>query len=134
MKKSLLHAAILVLSPLLLSSCFIQAVVDTFVRDEYPGQQPPCVIRDVNGKPAPGAQWRKIDTSDLPPSNALRQESTGRAADGLPYGISTGYSNIVISPYYPNYPLDYTGVEPGSKVWDPYTRKAFYISRTYTFN
>ncbi|HIX19189.1 MAG TPA: hypothetical protein H9862_01135 [Candidatus Akkermansia intestinigallinarum] len=134
MKKKLIPVSIMLLSSLALSSCFFQAVKNAIVRSDYPGDRPPHVITEVNGKPNPKAVWLKVNASDLPPSSALRGKSVGYAPDGLPYGVSTSWSDIVISPYYPNYPLDYTGVAPGSKVWDPYTRKPFYISRTYTLN
>jgi hypothetical protein len=90
------------------------------------------VIADKDGKPA-HTNWLKQDEFMLPPSSHLtRQIDT--ADDGIPYGIPSEYSNVIISPYAPHYQLDYTGISVGDKVWDPYTKKPFYISRTYTFN
>lgn len=90
------------------------------------------VIADLNGKPAKQT-WLTVDEHMLP----LSTSNLGKieyAQDGLPYGLTSEFSNIVISPYAPHYQLDYTGVKVGSKVWDPYTRKPFYIKRAYTFN
>lgn len=115
-----------------LSSCIWQPIQQQFTRDQYPGQRPPSVISEVNGKPA-HTNWLKVDEHMLPPAS-YQIEKIENAPDGLPYGIPSEFSNIVISPYYPYYQLDYTNVPVGSKVWDPYTRKPFYISRTYTFN
>ncbi len=115
-----------------LSSCIFQQAVMTFVRAEYPGQRPPMVIADVDGKPASN-KWIPVSANDLPISSLVDTElSYGK--DNIPYGISSEFSNIVISPYAPHYQLDYTGVSVGAKVWDPYTRKPFYIPRAYTFN
>ena len=116
----------------MLSSCIWQPVIQKFTRDEYPGNRPPMVIADKDGKPA-HTNWLKQDEFMLPPSSHLtRQIST--AEDGIPYGIPSEYSNVIISPHAPHYQLDYTGVAVGAKVWDPYTKKPFYISRAYTFN
>lgn len=115
-----------------LNSCIFQQIADNFVRDEYPGERPPHVIADVEGKPASEA-WVKADPYDLPPSGHLN----GRieyAEDGLPYGLPCEFSNILVSPYEPHYQLDYTKSEVGDKVWDPYTRKPFYIPRFMTIN
>ncbi len=120
------------LSSSLLPSCIWQPIVQQFTRDTYPGERPPMVIADVNGKPA-SENWLKVDETMLPPA-AHMTSHIDKAADGIPYGIPSEFSDIVISPYEPHYQLDYTDVPVGSKVWDPYTRKPFYISRTYTFN
>lgn len=117
---------------LTLSSCIFQQVANRFVRDEYPGQRPPHVIADVNGKPASN-KWITANPTDLPPSGHLH----GRveyAEDGLPYSLPCEFSNVLVSPYSPNYQLDYSNSEVGAKVWDPYTRKPFYIKRHYTIN
>lgn len=120
------------LSSSVLPSCIWQPIMQQFTRDTYPGTRPPMVIADVNGKPA-SENWLKIDDTMLPPAAHMTSDIK-RASDGIPYGIHSEYSDIVISPYEPHYQLDYTDIPVGSKVWDPYTRKPFYISRTYTFN
>ena len=119
----------------LLPSCLISQAVNAVVRDEYPGPRPPSVIADAGGKPASNAQWQTIDHEALPPSGALLRNLSGkRAADGILIGGTSEYSNIVISPHAPNYQLDYRGFSGGQKVWDPYTRKPFYIPRSFTVN
>ena len=115
-----------------LNSCIIKQGVEAFIRDTYPGERPPRVIADVNGKPA-NNNWQRVDEDVLPPSGYTRDKVT-YAADGLPIGLVSEFSGIVVSPYAPNYNLDYKGIPSGTKVWDPYTRKPFYIPRTYTFN
>ena len=132
MKKSILLPIIAAACCFGLSSCLIQQAVMAFVRDEFPGPRPPRVIADINGKPA-SANWLQINPNDLPPSS-LVDTTLSYGPDGVPYGISSEYSNVVLSPYSPHYQLDYTGVSVGTKVWDPYTRKPFYIPRAYTFN
>ena len=117
---------------LTLNSCIFQQAVSRFVRDEYPGTRPPHVIADKNGKPAAN-NWITVNPTDLPPSGHLHGK-VEYAEDGLPYSLPCEFSNILVSPYSPNYQLDYTNSEVGSKVWDPYTRKPFYIQRHYTFN
>ena len=70
---------------------------------------------------------------DLPPSGHL----DGRieyAEDGLPFALPCEFSNVLVSPYEPHYQLDYTNSKVGDKVWDPYTKKAFYIPRFMTIN
>lgn len=119
-------------STLLLSSCIFQQMANQFIRDDYPGNRPPHVIADKNGKPA-SQNWIRPNPNDLPPSGAL----SGRieyAEDGIPYGLPCEFSNIIVSPYAPYYQLDYTNSKVGDKVWDPYTKKPFYIKRFYTFN
>ena len=117
---------------LTLNSCIFQQVASKFVRDEYPGVRPPHVIADNNGKPATN-NWIATSPTDLPPSGYL-QGKVEYAEDGLPYSLPCEFSNILVSPYSPNYQLDYTNSKVGDKVWDPYTRKPFYIHRHYTFN
>lgn len=117
---------------LFLSSCIFQQVVNNFVRDEYPGVRPPHVIEDNNGKPASN-KWVTANPTDLPPSGHLNGK-VEYAEDGLPYSLPCEFSNILVSPYAPNYQLDYSNSKVGSKVWDPYTKKPFYIQRHYTFN
>lgn len=115
-----------------LSSCIFQQIASNFIRDEYPGERPPHVIADADGKPASN-KWVKINPYDLPPSGHLN----GRieyADDGLPYGLPCEFSNILVSPYEPHYQLDYAKSSVGDKVWDPYTRKPFYIPRFMTIN
>lgn len=126
---SILLAAI---SSLSFSSCIVQQVADKFIRDEYPGERPPHVIADVNGKPA-SQNWIKVNPYDLPPSGHL-EGRVEYAEDGLPYALPCEFSNILVSPYEPNYQLDYTKSNVGDKVWDPYTRKPFYIPRFMTIN
>ncbi len=128
--KTIITIAILGCS--MLSSCIWQPIMQTFTRDQYPGERPPMVILDVDGKPASN-NWQQVDEDVLPPSSHMNGRIT-HADDGIPYGLTSEFSNIVISPYEPHYQLDYTGVPVGSKVWDPYTRKPFYIKRAYTFN
>lgn len=132
MKKRILTSIIGLCSTLCLGSCIIQQGVSLFIRDDYPGTRPPSVIADAHGKPA-SQNWQKADAEMLPPSS----HAIGRihyASDGVPYGLTTSFSNIVMSPYPPYHQLDYTGIGVGSKVWDPYVRKPFYIPRAYTFN
>lgn len=132
MKIRILSAIIGLGATLSLSSCIIQQGISLFIRNDYPGTRPPSVIADVQGKPA-NQNWQKVDAEMLPPSS----HAIGRihcAGDGLPYGLTTNFSNIVMSPYPPYHQLDYTGVRVGSKVWDPYVRKPFYIPRAYKFN
>lgn len=131
MKRIAIITAILA-SAVMLNSCIYSIVEQTVLRQEYPTKRPPMVIKDVNGKPA-SQKWIAPDPYALPPSSA----TTGRisyAGDGLPYGLTTSFSDIIVSPYPPHNQLDYRGISPGTKVWDPYTRKPFYISRSYTFN
>lgn len=134
MKKLIASAAIGLLSLATLNSCLVQQAVDLVVREEYPGTRPPHVVTEINGRPAPNAKWLSVDPNDLPPSGSLRSKSPKLAPDGIPYGFTSEYSNIVVSPYYPNYVLDYTNASPETRVWDPYTHKPFYIPRTYTVN
>lgn len=115
-----------------LNSCIIKQGVEVFIRDTYPGERPPKVIVDVNGKPASN-HWLQVEENVLPPSRHIEGKVT-YAQDGLPYGLVSEFSGIVVSPYAPNYNLDCTGVKAGTKVWDPYTHKPFYIPRSYTFN
>ena len=131
MRRTLL-ALIAAVGTVTMSSCIVQQVTERFVRDEYPGERPPHVIADKNGKPA-HENWIKVNPYDLPPSGHL----IGRieyAADGLPYALPCEFSNILVSPYEPYYQLDYTNSSVGDKVWDPYTRKPFYITRFLTIN
>lgn len=123
---------LIALSATMLSSCIWQPIMQQFTRDQYPGERPPKVIPDVGTTPSDEV-WLKIDEDMLPPSSQLTKEIE-TADDGLPYGIVSEFSDIVTSPYAPHYQLDCTGLSAGTKVWDPYTRKAFYIPRTYTFN
>ncbi len=116
-----------------LSSC-IQQAIGAFVRSDYPaGKLPQVIASDAQGKPASN-NWLKVSSSDLPPSSLMHQGSLKYGADNIPYGLTSPYSNVVNSPYEPHYELDYSACKPGQKVWDPYTRKPFYIPRTYTFN
>ncbi|MBQ4636688.1 MAG: hypothetical protein IJB64_09675 [Akkermansia sp.] len=133
MNKRIITLAIALLGLSSLSSCIIYQGVQAFVRDEYPGERPAMVIKDVNGKPA-SQKWRSIPSDYLPPSSFLDTRNISKGPDGIPYGLTSEYSNVIISPYYPHHHLDYTGCKPGEKVWDPYTRKPFYIKRAYTFN
>ncbi len=115
-----------------MSSCIISQAVEVFVRPAYPGPLPPSVIADSNGRPL-NPKWLSIDTDTLPaPSRILGDIEL--ATDGLPYGFTSEYSNIVISPYAPHNPLNYKNFNGGEKVWDPYTRKAFHIPRIHTIN
>lgn len=118
----------------LCSSCLIQQAVEVFVRNEYPGQLPPSVILDVNGKPASNA-WLKVDPHALPaPQNLLKDLHVTYAEDGIPYGFTSEFSNVLVSPYPPYHQLSYKGISGGSKVWDPYARKPFYVKRVHTIN
>ena len=97
-----------------LSSCIFQQIAEKFVRDEYPGERPPHVIADAEGKPASTA-WVKVNPYDLPPSGHLN----GRieyAEDGLPYALPCEFSDILVSPYEPHYQLDYAKAKVGDKV------------------
>ena len=53
-----------------LSSCIFQQIASNFIRDTYPGERPPHVIADVDGKPA-SEKWIKVNPYDLPPSGHL---------------------------------------------------------------
>ncbi len=131
-KRRLLITCLAALSVVSLSSCVVQQIADKFIRDEYPGERPPHVIADNGGKPA-SENWIKVNPYDLPPSGHL----DGRveyAADGLPYALPCEFSNILVSPYEPYYQLDYSKSKVGDKVWDPYTRKPFYVPRFMTIN
>lgn len=119
-------------SALTLPSCIFQQVAGHFTRDVYPGERPPHVIADNGGQPA-SADWVKADPNALPPAGALINRIS-HAADGIPYGLPCEFAGIITSPYEPHYQLDYTNAKVGDKVWDPYTRKPFYIPRLYTFN
>lgn len=132
MKVRTLLIAVGLLGAMSLSSCIIQQTVGMFIRDEYPGARPPMVIADVNGEPA-SQNWLKIDPTTLPPSGHI-EGRIRQAKDGIPYGLTSEFSNVVVSPYPPYNQLDYTGVSVGAKVWDPYTKKPFYIPRAFTFN
>lgn len=132
MKHCILTTLSAVCAALCLSSCLIQQGVNLFVRHEYPGTRPPRVIADINGRPA-NQNWQKIDEEMLPPSSHIISR-IHYAGDGLPYGLTSEFSDIVISPYEPYHQLDYTGVKVGSKVWDPYVRKPFYIPRAFKMN
>ncbi len=133
MKKSIILTFLALGSMLSLSSCLFQQAVMAFVRAEYPGQRPPMVIADVDGKPASN-NWVSVSSNDLPPSSSLFDTEVSYGDGDIPYGINSEFSNIVVSPHAPHYQLDYTGVSVGAKVWDPYTRKPFYIPRAYSFN
>ncbi len=133
MKKSIILTFIALASTLGLSSCIFQQAVMAFVRAEYPGVRPPMVIADTDGKPASN-KWIAVSADDLPPSSSLFDTEVTYGEGNIPYGINSEFSNIVVSPYAPHYQLDYTGVPVGAKVWDPYTRKPFYIPRAYSFN
>lgn len=121
-----------VFSVLTLNSCIFQQIHDNFSRAVYPGERPPHVIADNNGKPA-SASWQTIDPNTLPPAGALLNRIE-RASDGIPYGLPCEFAGIITSPYEPYHQLDYSNAKVGDKVWDPYTRKPFYIPRLYTFN
>lgn len=121
-----------VLCAVSLSSCVFQQMAGRFSRDTYPGQMPPHVITDNAGKPASN-NWIQVSPTDLPPSGNVTK-AINYASDGLPYGLPCEFSNVIVSPYSPHYQLDYSGCKVGSKVWDPYTRKPFYIPRLYTIN
>ena len=122
--------ALAVLCACTMSSCIHQVIVQQFTRDTYPGDRPPHVINDVNGSPA-SQGWLRTDPIALPPSgNDLSKIKYG--ADGIPYGIPSNFAGIVISPHSPNHQLDCTGCNANQRVWDPYSRKPFYIPRTYT--
>ncbi len=131
MKTRIILLAIAATATLSLDSC-VQQVAAKFVRNEYPGPRPTAVIRDVNGQPASN-KWLQSDPNSLPPSSLINT-NVKYGAGNIPYGIISEYSNIVVSPYAPHNQLDYTGVKVGEKVWDPYTRKPFYIPRSYTVN
>lgn len=128
----ILIACIAITASFTFNSCIIQQVADKFIRDEYPGERPPHVIADAGGKPA-SDNWIKVNPYDLPPSGHL-QGRVEYADDGLPYGLPCEFSNILVSPYEPHYQLDYAKSSVGDKVWDPYTRKPFYVPRFMTIN
>lgn len=130
--RRILIACLAVIGSFTFNSCIIQQVADKFIRDEYPGERPPHVIADAGGKPA-SDNWIKVNPYDLPPSGHL-QGRVEYAEDGLPYGLPCEFSNILVSPYEPHYQLDYAKSSVGDKVWDPYTRKPFYVPRFMTIN
>ncbi len=133
MKKSIILPAIALACTLGLSSCIFQQAVMNFVRAEYPGVRPPMVIADKDGKPASN-KWIAVSSNDLPPASHMSDAEITYGEGNIPFGIGSEFSNIVVSPHAPHYQLDYTGVKVGTKVWDPYTRKPFYIPRVYSFN
>lgn len=128
----LILPALALFCTLSLNSCIFQQIADKFIRDEYPGERPPHVIADIDGKPA-SSKWVKVNPYDLPPSGHLNG-AIDYAEDGLPYALPCEFSNILVSPYEPHYQLDYARSKVGDKVWDPYTRKPFYIPRFMTIN
>lgn len=132
MKTRHIITSLSILGTVLLNSCIWQPIMQQFTRDQYPGERPPKVILDVGNAPAE-EKWLAVDEDMLPPSSSLIREIE-TAPDGLPYGLISEFSDIVISPYDPHYQLDCAGIPADTKVWDPYTRKAFYIPHTYTFN
>ncbi|MBR7110142.1 MAG: hypothetical protein IKC90_08875, partial [Akkermansia sp.] len=107
MNKRIITLAVALLGLSSLSSCIIYQGVQAFVRDEYPGERPAMVIKDVNGKPA-SQKWRSIPSDYLPPSSFLDTNNISKGPDGIPYGLTSEYSNVIISPYYPHHHLDYT--------------------------
>ncbi len=118
----------------LCSSCIIQQAVEVFIRDQYPGELPPSVILDDNGKPASN-KWLTLDPHALPtPQSLLGDAKVTYAEDGIPYSFTSEFSNVLVSPYPPFHQLSYKGLSGGDKAWDPYTRKPFYISRVHTIN
>ena len=129
-KKSIL---VILATSLMLPSCIVSQAVEFWYRDEYPGQRPPSAIADAGGKPA-FQKWIKKDNELLPPPSRLIDNTVSYSADGTPYGFTSEFSNIVVSPYSPHYVLDYTRFSGGDKVWDPYSRKPFYIPRIHTIN
>lgn len=134
MKHKLLSLLTLSLLAGLSSSCIIQQTVEMFIRAEYPGELPPTVIVDVNGKPA-HSKWLKVDLDALPvPQEMKKNREVEYAPDGTPYSFVSEYENVLVSPYDPYHQLSYKGIEPGTKVWDPYARKPFYIKRSISFN
>lgn len=114
-----------------LCSCIWQ-LAQPFVREEYAGSAP-SVIADVNGKPASNA-WLALSPDALPAPHAVQEGSAKFGSDGVPYGYTSSYSNIVVSPYPPYRQLNYKGYSAGARVWDPYTRKPFYIPASFTIN
>ncbi len=132
MKSRIILSIVAAATALTLNSC-IQQAVNAFVRAEYPaGDLPHVILSDAQGKPASN-NWLTITGGSLPPSS-LMTTNIEYGPGNIPYGIRSNYSNVVNSPYPPHYELDYSKASVGSKVWDPYTRKPFYIRRTYTFN
>ncbi len=132
MKKSILLTLTALTCSLGLNSCIFQQAIMAFVRAEYPGTRPPMVIADVDGQPE-NPKWIAVNSNDLPISSLIDTDIS-YGADNIPYGITSEFSDIVVSPHAPYNQLDYTGKKAGDKVWDPYTRKPFYIPRSYSFN
>lgn len=114
-----------------LSSCVWQ-LAQCFVREEYAGNAP-HVIADKDGQPASRA-WLPLSPDALPAPHAVQSGPASYGPGGIPYGYNSSYQNIVISPYPPYRQLNYKGFSSGSRVWDPYTRKPFYIPASYTIN
>lgn len=134
MKYKLLSLLTLPVLASLTTSCYIQQAVEAFIRPEYPGELPPAVIADVNGQPA-HTKWLKVDLDALPvPQEMVKDKEVEYAPDGIPMSFVSEYENVLVSPYYPYHQLNYQGLQPGVKVWDPYTRKPFYIKRSISFN
>lgn len=124
--------ALAALGAVTMSSCIHQVIAQQFTRDVYPGERPPHVIADVNGRPA-SQGWLRTDPAALPPSG--NEISRIRyASDGTPYGIPSNFAGIVTSPYPPYHQLDCQGNGANDRVWDPYTRKPFLIPRIYKVN
>lgn len=112
--------------------CLESCVWQYFMRDEYSGSAPK-VIADHDGKPV-SQNWLVVPEDALPASHSEQHDTISYASDGIPYGFRSSYRNIVVSPYPPFRYLNYSGISVGSKVWDPYSRKPFYIPMSYTIN
>ncbi len=124
-----LAAAALALS---LNSC-IHQLARTVVRPSHPtGKLPAVIVSNAQGKPAAN-KWLSMNSAELPPPSPASLNIT-YGEGNIPYGILSEYSNVVTSPYSPYHELDYSNCKVGQKVWDPYTRKPFYIPRSYTIN
>jgi len=133
MNKTIALLSLFFSTTIILPSCIGQ-IYDVFVREDYPGPRPAHVIADINGKPA-HTRWKKIDKESLPaPSSIVLNQATTYAEDGLPYAFTSSFTYILTSPYAPYNQLSYNGFSGGDLVWDPYTKKAFYIPRIHTIN
>ncbi len=132
MKRKHVVTSLLALGSLIaLTSCFGQ-LLSQVIKDEYPGTTVRA-IPDNNGKPA-NNEWVTVSDRELPAPQAVKRGTLTYHADGLPYAFPTSYKDIVLSPYPPNNPINFSGMKAHDKAWDPYTRKPFHIPAVMQWN
>ncbi len=114
-----------------LTSCFGQ-LLSQVIKDDYPAT-PARAIHDNHRHPA-NNECVTVSDRELPPPAAVTRGGLTYHADGLPYAFPTGYKNVVLSPYPPNNPINFSGMKAHDKAWDPYTRKPFHIPAVMQWN